>query len=61
MELDASGAKLCEEQGEDSMAHGRVNLLAAAGVLAAMALLGLAGFFVWALQYAIRGGRWIGF
>lgn len=43
------------------MAHGRVNLLAAAGVLAAMALLGLAGFFVWALQYAIRGGRWIGF
>jgi hypothetical protein len=43
------------------MASGRGSLLAVAGALAAMALLGLAGLFAWALQSAMRGGRWIGF
>ncbi|HVQ77396.1 MAG TPA: hypothetical protein VMT79_17865 [Candidatus Binatia bacterium] len=43
------------------MASGRINLLAVAGALAAMALLGLSGLFGWALVSAMRGGRWIGF
>jgi hypothetical protein len=43
------------------MASGRRRLLALLGVIAAGALLGLAGFFAWALQSAVRGGPWIGF
>jgi hypothetical protein len=43
------------------MANGQRRLLALLGVVAAGALLGLAGFFAWALRLAVREGRWIGF
>jgi hypothetical protein len=43
------------------MANGQGRLLALLGVLTAAALLGLGGFFGWALQSAMRGGPWIGF
>jgi hypothetical protein len=45
----------------NQMANTHRKLLAVLWVIAAGALLGLGGFFAWALRLAARDGRWIGF